>query len=91
VLVVIDGERLPGYDDVLLFKPPFGPYPHGLSETFPVGQSEVPPWDEEMVRTGCRAIGRLAETHPESYVAVSCTSRWSAIVSDELPHIEVVG
>ena len=45
VLVACDSGHREGYDDVLFFKPPFGPYPPGLKETFPIGPTEIPPWD----------------------------------------------
>ena len=57
VLVTFDRlppDGVPGYDTVLLFRPPFGPYPVELKETFPIGQCELPEWDEQMVVTGCR-------------------------------------
>jgi 7-cyano-7-deazaguanine tRNA-ribosyltransferase len=31
-----------GYDHIFLVKPPFGPYPVELNESYPVGQSEIP-------------------------------------------------
>jgi hypothetical protein len=30
------------FDHVYLVKPPFGPYPVELNESYPVGQSEIP-------------------------------------------------
>jgi len=90
VLVTLTGSSPGGYDDVLFFKPPFGPYPQGLSETFPIGQSEIPYWDDDMVRTGCRGIARLAESHPESAITVLCPAEWTAFVRNELPEIEVL-
>ncbi|OPY36871.1 MAG: tRNA-guanine(15) transglycosylase [Methanoregula sp. PtaU1.Bin051] len=90
VIVVMGGERADGYDTVLRFKPPFGPYPQELAETFPIGQSEIPPWDESMVRQGCRGIRMLAESHKESRVTVACFRHWAAFVRDELPGIEVL-
>ena len=74
-----------GYDDVLLFKPPFGPYPAGLKETFPIGQSEIPDWDAAMVRQGCRGIRMLAASHKESRIRVACgLGDWKAIFAEEV-------
>jgi 7-cyano-7-deazaguanine tRNA-ribosyltransferase len=89
VLIAFDGRVREGYDDTLLFKPPFGPFPRELKETFPVGQSELPDWDEEMVRQGCRGIYALAATHPESHVVICGPARWLPVVRSELPGIEV--
>lgn len=91
VLVSMTGEKNTGeYDDVLSFKPPFGPYPTGLAETFPIGQSEVPEWDEAMMKAGCKGIARLAETHPESTVSVLAPAAWAAFVRHALPDLEVL-
>lgn len=90
VLVLIDAKKADGYDTVLLFKPPFGPYPPEHAETFPIGQSEVPAWDESMVRQGCRGIRVLAESRKDSRVAVRCSGRWSALVQAALPGLEVL-
>jgi len=37
---VIAGQEQ--FDHLLFVKPPFGPYPRGLEESYPVGQSEIP-------------------------------------------------
>jgi len=83
VLVACDGGVREGYDDVLLYKPPFGPYPPELSETFPIGQSEIPDWDEAMVRQGCRGIQAIIVGHPASRIAVAGLQRWRQILSEE--------
>ena len=89
VLVSFDGREVPGFDTVLNFKPPFGPYPVELAETFPIGQSEVPEWDEDMVRSGCAGIRALMETHTESRFAVRCSDVWAQLVLNEVPGAEV--
>ena len=83
VLVACDGGVREGYDDVLLFKPPFGPYPHDLSETYPIGQSEIPDWDDAMVRQGCKGMQALIASHPESRIAVAGLQRWRKILQEE--------
>jgi 7-cyano-7-deazaguanine tRNA-ribosyltransferase len=90
VLVSFDGKAVPGFDTVLSFKPPFGPYPVELAETFPVGQSEVPEWDDEMVRSGCAGIRALMEAHPKSRFAVRCSEAWARLVLEEVPGAEVL-
>jgi len=84
VLVSFGGGERSGYDNVLHFKPPFGPYPAELKETFPIGQSEIPEWDEAMVRQGCRGITALIDSHPGSRVFIRCSDRWKAIVLQEI-------
>ena len=90
ILIAFNGETRDGYDDILFFKPPFGPYVKELRETFPIGQSEVPEWDEAMVSRACRGIRILVETHPESYVTVACSRRWKPIVLSEVSGCEVL-
>ncbi|MDI6718953.1 MAG: tRNA guanosine(15) transglycosylase TgtA [Methanomicrobiales archaeon] len=85
VLILMDGMPRTGYDEVLHFKPPFGAYPSELSETFPIGQSEVPAWDADMVRAGCRGIRRLMEAHPDTVFSIACSDRWRRIVVEEIP------
>jgi 7-cyano-7-deazaguanine tRNA-ribosyltransferase len=90
VLITMGVGVPPGFDQVLFFKPPFGPYPPGLAETFPIGQSEIPDWDDEMVVWGCRGILRLVETHPGSRITISCKERWRKIVEAGVPGAEVI-
>ena len=89
VLIAFDGGMRDEFNDTLFFKPPFGPYPKELKETFPIGPSEIPEWDDTMVRTGCRGIKILMESHPDSTFVISCNSCWVAIVRQELGDVEV--
>ncbi len=77
-----------GYDDTLFFKPPFGPYPAELRETFPIGPCEIPEWDDAMVRQGCRGIRALADSHPESRIVLSCSPVWAGLIRQELGDME---
>jgi 7-cyano-7-deazaguanine tRNA-ribosyltransferase len=88
--VAFDGGAREEFDDTLLFKPPFGPYPKELKETFPLGQSEIPEWDDAMVRQGCRGIRALIESHPNTRVVVSCSTRWETILRQEVTGCEVL-
>jgi len=90
VLIAADGKKRDGFDQFFLFKPPFGPYLPELKETFPIGQCEIPDWDEEMVSRGCEGIRSLANAHPESVFAVSCTGEWEDLFRRELPGTEVI-
>jgi len=89
ILVAFDGGERDAFDTTLLFKPPFGPYLKELKETFPIGPSEIPEWDEAMVRQGCRGIRILQEAHPESRITVSCSQRWEPVVREVLGNIGV--
>jgi 7-cyano-7-deazaguanine tRNA-ribosyltransferase len=77
------------FDAVFWFRPPFGPYPPELKETFPIGQSELPDWDGEMVRTGCRGIRTLLIANPGCDLTVRCGTEWVSIVQQELPEVTI--
>jgi 7-cyano-7-deazaguanine tRNA-ribosyltransferase len=70
------------YDTILYFKPPFGPYIPYLAETFPIGQSEIPQWDEDMVRSGCLGIVSLVNSHPGSRITILSRERWKPIIME---------
>ena len=89
VLIAMDGITREGYDTVLFFKPPFGPYHPALRETFPIGQSEIPDFDEEMIKTGCIGIARLMETNPDSHFTIRCRPVWKELIRQILPTVEV--
>jgi len=89
VLVAVDGITRQGFDTIFFFKPPFGPYLPELRETFPIGQSEIPPWDRDMVLAGCAGIQVLMAQHPGSRFTVSCPVQWLECLQRELPGTEV--
>ncbi|MDG6256150.1 MAG: tRNA guanosine(15) transglycosylase TgtA [Methanomicrobiaceae archaeon] len=84
VRIVVDEHRGCSGEDVLSFRPPFGPYPAALAETFPVGQSEIPDWDEDMVGAGCAGIAALIRSHPETVFEIECEDRWRPVVTAAL-------
>lgn len=89
VLIAMDGITREGYDTVLFFKPPFGPYHPALRETFPIGQSEIPDWDSAMVRQGCRGIARIISENPGCRFVIFTPREWCDLVCHELPGTEV--
>ncbi|MCE5297882.1 MAG: tRNA guanosine(15) transglycosylase TgtA [Methanoregulaceae archaeon] len=89
VLIAMDGSMREGYDTLLLFKPPFGPYHPAMSETFPIGQSEIPDWDKGMVTRGCRGILRLIAENPGCHFTVYSRPEWHDLICQELPGTEV--
>lgn len=55
-----------GFDHVLHFKPPFGPYPPELSETYPLN-AEVPEEpDAAAIEQALKNIERLKEANPQA-------------------------
>ncbi|MDD1674509.1 MAG: tRNA guanosine(15) transglycosylase TgtA [Methanomicrobiales archaeon] len=90
VLIAMDGKKRVGCGDVLFFRPPFGAYPPELGETFPIGSTELPDWDPDLVREGLRGVGELAAAYPRTRFSVSCSPRWSELVQEMLPGCEVM-
>lgn len=89
-VIILVGRRVGEYQEgILLFRPPFGPYPVELSETFPIGQSVIPEWDEEMVRAGCAGIRSLITSHPGTVFSIECSNEWYQVLKSELPDVEV--
>ncbi len=51
------GDITGAFDHVFLVKPPFGPYPVELAESYPVGQAEIPePVDDEARAVALRNV-----------------------------------
>lgn len=67
VLITDDREAdVSGFDHVLHFKPPFGPYPSELAETYPFN-AEVPEEpDEAALARAAKNIKRLKEANPSA-------------------------
>ncbi|MDD1674025.1 MAG: tRNA guanosine(15) transglycosylase TgtA, partial [Methanomicrobiales archaeon] len=90
VLVSFPGRPLPGFGTILYFRPPFGPYPPELKETFPIGQCELPDWDTVLVAEGCAGINTLIGHHPDLRFTVICEPRWLELVRTMVTGAEVV-
>jgi len=89
VLLSTDGRSDSGYDDIFLFKPPFGPYLPELGETYPVGQSEIPDWDERMVESGCKGIHMLVKSNPKTSFTIFCSDEWKPVFVENLIDLEI--
>lgn len=90
ILVAADGRPRPGFNETLFFKPPFGPYPPALAETFPIGQSEMPPWDQEQVRTGCMGLRDLIAAKPGCRFTIAVEEPWQELFEESLAGMEVM-
>ena len=86
-LILIDGKKPSGHEKIFLFKAPFGPYPPELKETFPVGQSEMPGMDDDMLRAGCRGLSILIESNPGTEFLISCTEESGQVIESELKEL----
>ena len=67
VLITDDPNANPsGYDNVLNFKPPFGPYPTQLSETYPFNAEVTAEADDAAIDRAVRITRRLIEANPDA-------------------------
>ena len=67
VLITDDPNANPsGYDNVLNFKPPFGPYPTQLSETYPFNAEVPAEADDAAIERAVRITRRLIEANPDA-------------------------
>ncbi|OPX77379.1 MAG: tRNA-guanine(15) transglycosylase [Methanosaeta sp. PtaB.Bin018] len=67
VLITDDHEAdVSGYDHVLHFKPPFGPYPPELSETYPFNAEVPEELDCAAQEQAAKNTKRLIEANPEA-------------------------
>ncbi len=89
-LVSFSGKSLPGYGTVLHFRPPFGPYPPELKETFPIGQCELPDWDADLVAEGCKGINVLIGANPSIRFTILCDTKWADLVKELVGDAEVI-
>ncbi len=73
--IILDGDVLitddpnanqSGYDHVLNFKPPFGPYPRELAETYPFNAEVPAEADEAAIDQAVKITRKLIETNPEA-------------------------
>lgn len=83
-IILIEGKKHSGEENVFLFKPPFGPYPPELKETFPIGQSEMPEPDVNMFRAGCTGLKVLFRSNPDTEFIISGGLDLKNIIDDEL-------
>lgn len=67
VLITDDREAdASGFDHVLHFKPPFGPYPPGLAETYPFNAEVPEDPDEAALARAAKNIKRLQDANPSA-------------------------
>ena len=89
VLIAAGGPVPTRFAEVAEFKPPFGPIPYELAETWPAGPAEVPAWDEEMVACGIKGLKMLLAENPKTHVTISTTARWEETFRREFPEADV--
>jgi 7-cyano-7-deazaguanine tRNA-ribosyltransferase len=88
VLISFDGRSRSNFDTVFFFKPPFGPYLSEIGETFPVGQSEIPEWDSDMIKSGCKGVINLIDSNESSIFHIACDDELKNILLKELESVK---
>ncbi|HJJ28886.1 MAG TPA: tRNA guanosine(15) transglycosylase TgtA [Methanocorpusculum sp.] len=90
VLIAAGGPVPSRYKEVIEFKPPFGPLPYELAETFPAGQAEIPAWDAAMVAYGIKGLESLLAANPAVKVVISAAPKWQKTFEDAFPWAEFI-
>ena len=90
ILIAAGGPVPSRFTEVLEFKPPFGPIPYELAETFPAGPAEVPSvWDKDMMEFGIKGLKGLLETNPGVKVTISTKAEYEVAFKEAFPDAEV--
>jgi 7-cyano-7-deazaguanine tRNA-ribosyltransferase len=89
-LINAGGPTPSRFTEIIEFKPPFGPVPHELAETFPVGPCEIPSWDDTMVSCGIEGLAALLATNPDTRITISTTEEWAPKFQVAFPSYEVI-
>ncbi|MFB6077522.1 MAG: tRNA guanosine(15) transglycosylase TgtA [Halarchaeum sp.] len=83
-VLLTEGPRHRGYDDCWHVKPPFGPYPRELSETYPLTAETPDRMDDAGYEMAAKAVARLAGEHPDADFTLAHES-WPADALDYVP------
>ncbi len=92
VLITTDRQAdREGFDEVFYVKPPFGVYPEALSETYPIGQSEVADTlDAEARDATLQNIIRFIESHREAAFTFRYSQEWECpLMADVSRHAKI--
>jgi 7-cyano-7-deazaguanine tRNA-ribosyltransferase len=81
-VLITTGKAKKGYDWVFFIKPPFGPYPEELGETYPIGQSEVIAEDESR-RVALQNVLKLLKLHDAEFI-FEYGREWEPFIPDEM-------
>jgi 7-cyano-7-deazaguanine tRNA-ribosyltransferase len=81
------------YDHLFFIKPPFGPYPAELMETYPVGQSEIPEIVDNEAKTMAlqNVVKLLKMNEGKAKFVFLCNSSWEhhPLIEEIEKHAEV--
>jgi len=66
----------PGFDQVMYFKPPFGPYPKELGETYPFNLEVPQEVDSSALKEAKKNLRRLIEANPQARFCLDLKEDW---------------
>ncbi|MCP1715168.1 7-cyano-7-deazaguanine tRNA-ribosyltransferase [Methanocalculus alkaliphilus] len=90
VLILCGGPEPQDFEEVLELRPPFGAVPRELSETFPIGQTEVPAWDDAMLESAWKGVDILLAANPETEVTFSASPDLIQHIEERFPDAVVI-
>ena len=83
-VLLSEGDENSRFDETWRLKPPFGPYPTALSESYPL-TAEVPErLDRDAYEAAVEAVGRLVDANPDVEFTVAQFA-WPEDVLESLP------
>ena len=74
VLITDDLRATEGFDSVLFFKPPFGPFPAELKETYPFNAEIPEEVDRAAMEKAMAATGKLIQDNPQAEFTIKVRS-----------------
>lgn len=89
-LILCGGPQPQEFEEVLELRPPFGAVPTELSETAPMGQSEVPEWDDAMLESAFAGVDALLSANPDTEVTFSATPDLVDLIQKRFPAHKVI-
>jgi 7-cyano-7-deazaguanine tRNA-ribosyltransferase len=89
-LILCGGPRPQEFDEILELRPPFGAVPVELSETAPMGQTEVPAWDDAMLNSAFDGIDALLMANPDTEITFSASPEFVEKICTRFPSAQVI-
>ncbi|MDO9538883.1 MAG: tRNA-guanine(15) transglycosylase, partial [Methanocalculus sp.] len=89
-LILCGGPQPGEFDDILELRPPFGAVPVELSETAPMGQTEVPAWDDTMLNSAFDGVDALLMANPDTEITFSASQEFVEKIRARFPSAQVI-
>jgi len=83
-ILLTEGDARDAFDESWRLKPPFGPYPPALAETYPLTAATPTRLSREAYETAADGIARLVECNPDATFTLAHRN-WPATALDRIP------